>query len=138
MSATEHYLPPNWMQSHVGNRMASLFGRRFLSRLTVRGRHSGDPHSVPVAVLEHGGERYLIAPRGRTHWVRNLRAAGEGELRQRGRSRRFRAEEVPVAERPPLIAAYRERFDRFPSVAATFERLPDPADHPTFRLAEKE
>ena len=44
----------------------------------------------------------------------------------------------PVAERPPLIAAYRERFDRFPSVAATFERLPDPADHPTFRLAEKE
>jgi len=70
--------------------------------------------------------------------VRNLRAAGEGELRQRGRSRRFRAEEVPVAERSPLIAAYRERFDRFPSVAATFERLPDPADHPTFRLAEKE
>jgi deazaflavin-dependent oxidoreductase (nitroreductase family) len=138
VSAEEPYLPPNWMQSHVGNRMASLFGRRVVSRLTVRGRGSGEPRSVPVAVLELDGERYLIAPRGRTHWVRNLRAAGEGELRQRGSGRRFRAEEVPVGERPALIAEYRRRFDRFPSVAATFEELPDPADHPTFRLAEKE
>jgi deazaflavin-dependent oxidoreductase (nitroreductase family) len=138
MSPSEPYLPPNWMQSHVGNRMAALFGRRFVSQLTVRGRRSGEPRSVPVAVLDHEGVRYLIAPRGRTHWVRNLRAAGEGELKQRGRKWRFGAEEVPVAERPPLIAAYRREFDRFPSVAQTFEKLPDPADHPTFRLTEKE
>ncbi len=78
MGAAEPYIPPNWMQSHVGNRMASFFGRRFVGQLTVRGRHSGEPRTVPVAVLEHEGDRYLIAPRGRTHWVRNLRAAGEG------------------------------------------------------------
>jgi deazaflavin-dependent oxidoreductase (nitroreductase family) len=137
MSAREPYLPPNWMQAHFGNRMASLFGRRFISRLTIRGRRSGRPIRVPVAVLEHEGQRYLVAPRGQTHWVRNLRVAGEGELRQHGRSRRFSVAEVPVEQRPPLIAEYRRRFDRFPSVAATFEQLPDPADHPTFLLKER-
>jgi deazaflavin-dependent oxidoreductase (nitroreductase family) len=137
MTARERYLPPNWMQSHVGNRMASLFGRRFVSQLTVRGRRSGKPRTVPVAVLEHEGGRYLVAPRGRTHWVRNLRDAGECELRLRGRSRRFGVDEVPSEQRPPLIAEYRRQFDRFPSVAATFEQLPDPADHPTFLLKEK-
>ncbi|MBS1877998.1 MAG: nitroreductase family deazaflavin-dependent oxidoreductase [Actinobacteria bacterium] len=138
MDRPEPYLPPNWMQAHVGNRMALLFGRRFVSLLTVRGRRTGKPHQVPVAVLDLDGDRYLLAPRGSTHWVRNLRAAGAGELRRGGSAHSFRAVEVPVEERAPLIAAYRRRFDRFPSVAATFEQLPDPADHPTFRLQESE
>jgi deazaflavin-dependent oxidoreductase (nitroreductase family) len=132
----EPYLPPNWMLSHVGNRMAALFGRRFLSRLTVPGRSSGRPRSVPVAVLEHEGCRYLIAPRGRTHWVRNLRASGEGVLRHDRGNWTFTAEEVPVEQRATLIAEYRRQFDRFPTVAESFERLPDPADHPTFRLTQ--
>ena len=128
------YLRPPWFASHVGNRMAALFGRRFVSRLTTVGRRSGRRRSVPVAVLELDGDRYLVAPRGDTHWARNLRAAGGGRL-QRGReSWGFRASEVETAARPPLIAAYRRRFDRFPMVARSFERLPDPADHPVFRL----
>jgi deazaflavin-dependent oxidoreductase (nitroreductase family) len=132
--AEEPFLPPPWMAAHVGNRMATLFGRRFISRLTVVGRSSGKPRRTPVAVLDYEGERYLIAPRGKTHWARNLRAAGGGELKQGGRTWRFTAVEVPVERRPDLIAAYRQRFDRFPMVAKTFEELPDAADHPTFLL----
>ncbi|MFI0977505.1 nitroreductase/quinone reductase family protein [Streptomyces sp. NPDC021093] len=114
--------------------MARLFARSVLSTLSVRGRRSGRWRSVPVAVLDHGEERYLIAPRGNTEWSRNLRTAGSGRLDRRGRAEEFDAVEVPVAERPPLIAVYLERFGRFPTVAETFRRLPDPADHPTFRI----
>jgi len=41
---------------------------------------------------------------------------------------------VPVAHRSPLIGVYLEKFGRFPTVAETFRQLPDPADHPTFRI----
>ena len=136
MSGT--YIKPPWFASHVGNRMASLFGRRFISQLTATGRRSGEQRQVPVAVLEHQGDRYLVAPRGDTHWARNLRAAAGGELRKGRRAWEFSAEEVAVAERPPLIAAYRRQFDRFPMVAKTFEQLPDAADHPVFRLTDRD
>lgn len=56
----------------------SLLGSRVLS---VRGRKSGEVRSVPVNLLPFAGERYLVAPRGQTQWVRNLRVAGEGRLR---------------------------------------------------------
>jgi deazaflavin-dependent oxidoreductase (nitroreductase family) len=131
------YLPPPWMAAHVGNRFAALFGRRVISRLVVVGRRSGKPRTVPVAVYEHDGHRYLIAPRGDTHWARNLRAAGAGRLVHRGKSRPFTATEVPVADRPALIAGYRKRFGRFPMVGKTFEALSDPADHPTFLISER-
>ncbi len=53
----------------------SLAGSRVL---LVRGRKSGEIRSTPVNLLKVGGQRYLVAPRGQTQWVRNLRAAGEG------------------------------------------------------------
>ncbi|MFD4558497.1 nitroreductase/quinone reductase family protein [Streptomyces sp. NPDC058469] len=118
----------------IGNRMARLFARSVLSTLSVRGRTSGRLRSVPVAVLEHGGERYLIAPRGNTEWSRNLRAAKSGRLQRKGLIEEFEAVEVPTDERSPLIAVYLEQFGRFPTVAETFRQLPDPADHPTFRI----
>jgi deazaflavin-dependent oxidoreductase (nitroreductase family) len=74
--------------------------------LAVRGRSSGRTRIVVVNVLRHRGRRYLVSPRGTTQWVRNLRFAGEGELRVGKRSERFRAVEVPEAERPPLLRAY--------------------------------
>ncbi|MBK6011023.1 nitroreductase/quinone reductase family protein [Streptomyces sp. MBT53] len=130
------YLPPPWGARVIGNRMAKLFARSVLSTLSVRGRTSGRWRSVPVAVLDHDGERYLIAPRGNTEWSRNLRAANSGRLRRKGRGEEFEAVEVPVAERAPLIQVYLEQFGRFPTVAETFRQLPDPADHPTFRIVE--
>jgi hypothetical protein len=87
---------------------------------------------VPVNVLELDGSRYLVAARGDTEWARNLRAAGGGELRKGGRTEEFRATEVPVDERAPIIAAYRDRWDR--EVKKFYEQLTDPSDHPTFRI----
>jgi deazaflavin-dependent oxidoreductase (nitroreductase family) len=119
--------------------MAKIFARNVLSTLAVRGRRTGRWRSVPVAVLEHDGGRYLIAPRGQTDWVRNLRAAaGRGRLRRRGHTEEFRAVEVPVAERPAFIEVYLGRYGRYPTVTQTFQDLPDPADHPTFRIVESQ
>lgn len=132
--ANTHYLRPPWPARVIGNRMAKIFARSVLSTLAVRGRKTGRWRKVPVAVLDHGGQRYLIAPRGQTDWSRNLRAAGSGRLARKGRIEEFDAVEVPVTERPPLIEVYLESFGRFPTVADTFRQLPDPADHPTFRI----
>jgi deazaflavin-dependent oxidoreductase (nitroreductase family) len=128
------YLRPPWGARVIGNRMARIFARGILSTLAVRGRKTGRWRTVPVAVLVHGGDRYLIAPRGQTDWSRNLRAAGGGRLTRGGHTEEFDVVEVPAGERRPLIAAYLEEFGRFPTVEATFRELPEPADHPTFRI----
>ncbi len=121
-------LRPGWFVRNVANRLVGGLG--IATTLTVTGRTSGRPRSVPVNVLEHGGQRYLVAPRGETDWVKNLRAAGGGELRRRRSIERFSAREVPPEDRAELIAAYRSRWDS--QVKRFFEQLPDPADHPTF------
>src|SRR5205085_3605065 len=65
----------------------------------VRGRKSGRVYSNPVDVLDLGGHRFLVAPRGRTQWVRNAEAAGEVTLK-RGRSRQaYRIRAVPDPEK---------------------------------------
>jgi deazaflavin-dependent oxidoreductase (nitroreductase family) len=78
--------------------------------LVVRGRKSGKWMSAPVNPMDFEGSRYLVAPRGDTHWARNLRAAGTGELRLGKKRVVFKAREVPEVERPKLIAAYLERW----------------------------
>lgn len=124
------YLKPDGFTQKVMNPL--LRGLGVKPTLAVRGRKSGEWRTVPVNVLEVDGARYLVAPRGETEWVRNLRAAGGGEIRRRGKHEEFTATEVPPGERAPLIAAYRDRWDR--EVKKLFEQLPDPADHPTFRI----
>jgi deazaflavin-dependent oxidoreductase (nitroreductase family) len=124
------YLRPPWFVARVMNPVLMLLGRK--STLAVTGRSSGKTRVVPVNVLDLDGNRYLVAVRGETEWVRNLRAAGEGELRQRGRVQPFRPIEVADKDKPRIIDAYRERWDK--EVKGLFEQLPDPADHPVFRM----
>lgn len=100
--------------------------------LAVRGRTSGEWRKVPVNVLEKDGQRYLVAPRGDTQWARNLRVAGGGELRTRKGTEPFRAGEITDSEKPPLIEAYLARWGR--QVKSQFRELPDPSDHPVFRI----
>jgi deazaflavin-dependent oxidoreductase (nitroreductase family) len=85
----------------------SVWGSRVL---TVRGRTSGQPRSNPVNLLTVDGTRYLVAPRGHTQWVRNLRAAGEGELRVGRRVEHFTPTELADADKPDILRAYLRRW----------------------------
>lgn len=124
------YLAPDWFTKTVANPLVRALG--LATTLTVRGRTTGAPRSVPVNVLTYDGARYLVAPRGDTQWVRNLRAAGEAELSRRGKRERVRATELDDDEKPPIIDAYVQRWGR--QVRSQLALLPDPHDHPVFRL----
>lgn len=85
----------------------SVMGSR---ELRVRGRKSGDWRTTPVNLMTVDGEQYLVAPRGTTQWVLNLRAAGSGELRIGRRVQPFTAEEVPAADKLPVLREYLRRW----------------------------
>jgi deazaflavin-dependent oxidoreductase (nitroreductase family) len=86
----------------------SVWGSRVLY---VRGRNTGEWRSTPVNLLTYEGNRYLVAPRGNTQWVRNLRAAsGEGELRVGRHAERFRATELDDDAKPQVLRAYLRRW----------------------------
>jgi deazaflavin-dependent oxidoreductase (nitroreductase family) len=131
---SRRYLKPPWFARVVGNRMAARFRPEVVWQLSVDGRRSGRPRRTPVAVLDHDGERYLVAARGQTDWALNLAAAGRGRLDHGGGAEHIEVADVPVADRPALIDAYLARYGRMPTVGASFRALPDPADHPTFRI----
>jgi deazaflavin-dependent oxidoreductase (nitroreductase family) len=114
--------------------MARLFKPSVVCLLSVPGRTTGEWRSNPVVVLEHDGERYLVGAYGHTEWSRNLRAAGRGRLTKQGRTEAFAAVEVSVEQVPPLLDAYLQQFGKLPTVGRTFRALPEPADHPTFRI----
>lgn len=119
-----------WLVSRVVNPLFALFG--VVPVLTVRGRRSGKRYRTPVNVVELDGARYLISPRGETGWSRNVRVTGEAWLKVGGHETHFRATEVPVEERPRVINAYLAKWGN--QTRKQFESLPDPLDHPTFRL----
>ncbi|HEX7473103.1 MAG TPA: nitroreductase/quinone reductase family protein [Candidatus Limnocylindrales bacterium] len=101
--------------------------------LTVPGRHSGQRRSVPIGgPFLYNGDRYLVSGRGSTHWARNLRAAGRGELRTHGVTETFYVVEVTGAEHEAVIGAYRRALGR--SVARYFSSIPAQADHHVFRM----
>jgi deazaflavin-dependent oxidoreductase (nitroreductase family) len=85
----------------------SVYGSRVLA---VRGRSSGEWRTTPVNPLTLDGQRYLVAPRGETQWVRNMRAAGGGELRVGRRAERFTATELADADKPAVLRAYLKRW----------------------------
>ena len=71
--------------------------------LTIRGRTSGRPRTVPVALVEHEGRRWVVGTYGDVQWTRNLRAAGEAELRFGGRVERVDARELDRSEATAFI-----------------------------------
>ncbi len=78
--------------------------------LQVRGRKSGKIYSTPIDLLELGGKRFLVAPRGRTQWVRNAEAAGEVTLKKGSRQDRFRLRALSDPEKPEILKAYLDLF----------------------------
>ena len=147
MAASAHYQEPGWFTRNVFNRLVAVLTRAGVSFwgsrvLEVRGRKSGEPRRTPVNLLDLDGARYLVAPRGHTQWVRNLRAAGEGVLIVGRRREQFRATEVADADKEPILRAYLRRWKwevgQFfggvgpDSPAAELARIAP--DHPVFRI----
>ena len=141
------YDKPSFFTKSISNVLIMLLTRLGISAggantLVVRGRKSGEPRSVPVNPLDHEGARYLVAPRGNTEWVRNLRAAGEGELRLGSKGETIKATEVlDNAEKPAIIGAYLQKWASVTKGSfgvdenATDEELAKIApDHPVFRI----
>lgn len=97
-------------------------GPAHIHLLEVRGRKSGKIYSTPVDLLEFQSKRYLVAPRGRTQWVRNAEAAGEVILRRGRRGQKFGLRALGEAEKLPILKAYLDSFrgevQRYFSVAA--------------------
>jgi deazaflavin-dependent oxidoreductase (nitroreductase family) len=92
--------------------------------LTVRGRTSGQPRTAPVAVVEIDGRRYVIGAYGDVHWVRNLRAAGEGEIRLSGRNVHVRARELDRDEAREFFATTLPGYvRRFPWFGRAFAKV---------------
>ena len=90
--------------------------------LQVRGRKSGKLYSTPIDLLEIGGRRFLVAPRGRTQWVRNAEAAGTIVLKRGSSRQSFRLRAIAEADKPELLKAYLDRFQ-----AAVQRYVPVPA-----------
>jgi deazaflavin-dependent oxidoreductase (nitroreductase family) len=126
------YLKPPAFTRRLANPVAMRVSARGVATLTVVGRRTGEPRKVPVIPVEIGQNRYLVCPCGESDWVRNLRAAGQGELTTRGRTEVFHASEVLVEDRGDIIARYREVDGSH--IGPCFTRLPDPEDHPVFRV----
>jgi deazaflavin-dependent oxidoreductase (nitroreductase family) len=111
VNADHRYLEPGWFTQHVFNGLVVRLTRMGVSvrgsrELRVQGRKSGEWRKNPVNLLHHDGRRYLVAPRGRTQWVRNLQAAGTGELRVGRRVEAFRGVEVADENKVDVLRDY--------------------------------
>ena len=115
------------------------------SLLTVRGRKSGQPHTVPVILVERDGQRWLVAPYGVVQWVRNIRTAGTATLTRGRHSEAISVTELPAEEAAPVLKQYlshvsggvRSYFDaRKDSPIEAFER--EASRHPVFQIIARE
>jgi len=142
-----YYRKPGWFTRTIFNPTVAAMTRVGISVwgsrvLRVRGRKSGEWRSAPVNLLTYERQQYLVAPRGLTQWVRNLREAGEGELLLGNRVQRFRAHEIADDHKIPILRAYLKRWKAevgvfFGGVSADSpeEDLTRIApDHPVFRV----
>jgi deazaflavin-dependent oxidoreductase (nitroreductase family) len=143
-----HYREPGWFTKHVFNPTVagltrvgiSVLGSRVLE---VRGRKSGLARRTPVNLLTLDGREYLVAPRGETEWVRNVRAdGGKLDLLVGSRRQHYRGEEVADADKVDVLRGYLRRWKA--EVGVFFDGVgPDSTDeqiqeiapkHPVFRL----
>lgn len=136
-----HYRAPGWFTRNVFNQLVAFLTKRGMSVLgsrvlAVKGRSTGEWRTTPVNLLPYEGRRYLVAPRGETQWVRNLRVAGTGELRLGRRAETFRGRELTDEEKVPVLRAYLRRWKA--EVGIFFEGTgPDSSDDQLRAIAPK-
>ncbi len=112
-----------------------------MTLLTVAGRKTGEPRTVPVSVIERDGQRYLIGAFGEVNWVRNLRAARTGALRRGRRLEDFSAVELTPAEAAPVLKealgfapAYVRSYFNVTADSPLSDIEREAPRHPVFRL----
>lgn len=143
-----HFQEPGWFTKNVFNRLVAALTKLGISVagsrvLEVKGRKSGEWRRTPVNLLTYEGERYLVAPRGHTQWVKNLRVSGNGRLVLGRRSEEFGASEVGEEEKPALLRAYLKKwkwevgafFDGVGADSSEAELRRIAPDHPAFRIS---
>ncbi|WP_433799275.1 nitroreductase/quinone reductase family protein [Actinomycetospora sp. CA-084318] len=148
---TVHYQQPGVLTRRVMNPLVSFFTRRGLSLagsavLGVRGRSSGELRTTPVNPLPLDGRRYLVAARGQTQWVRNIRVAGEGELTVGRRTERIAVRELTGPEVVPVLRAYLKAwawevgafFDGVSAGSSDAELMTAASRHPVFVVTSAE
>ena len=146
-SSAGHYIEPDRFTRSVFNPIVSRLTRWGVSVwgsrvLEVRGRVSGEIRSTPVNLLTVGGRRYLVAPRGTTQWVRNVRASGSCDLRVGRRREHVDLVELDDADKPEILRAYLRRwkwevgqfFDGVGPDSTDAELLAAAPRHPVFRV----
>ncbi len=140
---------PGWFTRNIVNPILNLAMRLGLSLagsriLEVKGRKSGEWRRTPVNLLVFEGERYLVAPRGETQWVRNMRVSGGGRLVLGRRTEVFEATELPNEQRPALLRAYLKKwkwevnqfFGGVGPEASDEELVRIAPEHPVFRIRD--
>ncbi|MEO9256584.1 MAG: nitroreductase/quinone reductase family protein [Tepidiformaceae bacterium] len=141
------YKKPDFITNHLFNPAVALATKLGLSMrgsrvLSVRGRKSGEWRSTPVNPLMFEGQRYLVAPRGTTQWVRNIRVTNEGVLTLGRKHETIHVEEIPDSAKAPILRSYLKHWAsetrKFFGVADA--NVPDEEleriapDHPVFRI----
>lgn len=106
-------------------------GPKYIYLLQVKGRKTGRIYSSPVNLVEIGGKKYLVAPRGRTQWVRNAEATGEITLKKGKTRQNFRLRAIPDSGKPEILKLYLESF-----VGAVQRYFPIPAGSPVEAFQE--
>lgn len=143
------YLKPDAFTRRVFNPFVAWLVRRGVSIagaaiLVVVGRRSGEVRRTPVNPLPLAGDRYLLAPRGETEWVRNIRVSGGGALLRGRRSESITVAEVPDADKLPIIRAYLKVwawevgafFEGLSATSSDDEVRAVAAGFPVFRITE--
>ena len=113
--STVRYIEPDWFTRNVFNPIVARFTRWGISAwgsrvLEVPGRVTGEIRTTPVNVLTIGDQRYLVAPRGPTQWVLNVRAAGGCDLRLGRRVEHVHLVEIADADKADILRAYLRRW----------------------------
>lgn len=114
MTASRKFLKPSAAEQFFNRAFGFLvglgIGPSYCYVLQVRGRKTGKLYSTPVNLMEIDGKRLLVAPRGRTQWVRNAEVSGEVELKRGAYRQTFRLRPLSTPEKLDVLKAYLDRF----------------------------
>ena len=144
---TQEFLKPSATEQFFNRAFGFLvglgIGPSYCYLLQVRGRKSGKLYSTPVNMMQINGKHLLVAPRGRTQWVRNAEASGEITLKRGSYKKRFRLKEISTPDKLPILKEYLDRYrsavQRYFTIRAgsPTEAFAEVADkYPVFELSE--